>query len=342
MSHGIRNLATVLVLVASFTGTSGATPEYEMWRSEAPLSLLNRSEENVVRSCYLRQSLQEPQKVIIDADPAIGYPFKDFDDGLMLSIALSDPHLDILGITVEFGNTSQNRAFAKAVEIVGVMARSDIPVYRGSARPGINENSDAARFMIEQVRKYPGEVRILSVGALTNIATALSMDPGIEYQIQELITVGGHVRSDDRRPALLDPYDLNYGSDPECARMVFQSIIPLTVVPIDLCRQFLLDWRTFRHATSGDRPIQRYLRNGSWSWFVVNGGSTVPWDVVGLAYLVHPGWFERSEVGIVFRVFPTQRPIVTLQVAEDAATTRAVLTAMGNQEVFWGWLNQAL
>ena len=287
-------------------------------------------------------SMAGTQKVIIDADPAMGYLFKDIDDGLMLSMALRDPRLEVLGITVEFGNTNQSRAYDKAREIVEIMGRSDVPVLRGSDIPGVDQESDASRFIVEQAHKYPGRVKVLAVGALTNLASALAADPAVANLIQEVVAVGGNVRADEGAPRIGSPYDLNFGSDPECARIVFESDLPVTVVPIDLCRQFRLDWPTFRQATRGLERENRYLRTNSWMWFVVKAGSMIPWDIVGLSYLRHPQWFDQTRTNIDFRVAPGIRPWVTLHVADDGPIAISILTSIEGQDRFHGWLQDSL
>jgi inosine-uridine nucleoside N-ribohydrolase len=247
----------------------------------------------------------------------------------------------VLGVTVEFGNTSQRKAYAKAREIVELMGRGHVPVLKGSEFPRA-EPSEASRFIVEQARRYPGRVKILAVGALTNLAAAIQEDPAVVNLLEEVVTVGGNLRADDRLPGEDFPYDLNYGSDPECARIVFSSGLAITLVSIELCRQFLLEWSRFRGATRRGDPVDRYLRRSTVSWFIAGAGRTVAWDVVGLSFVVHPEWFTHAQARVLFRVFQAGRPWVTLQIADDGPCLTTLLTEVENQSRFWEWLEVSL
>ena len=281
------------------------------------------------------------RKVILDTDPALGYLFGDVDDALMLAAALADPRLEILGITVGFGNAGQERSYLKAREIVDRAGRPDIPVLAGSSLPGPARHSEASRFIVSRIRRYPGEVTILATGALTNLAAALDEAPELTTMVRDIVLIGGHLRWEASVAGPLKPYDLNLGSDPECARFVLGSGFPVTVMPIELGRQFLLDRSTLK-AAAGRGEMGRYLLAGSRSWFLLHGGQTVPWDLVGLYYLLDPGSFDIAAAAIRFHVSPTRLPVVVLQVTGPDAEGVRILTDMADQEPFWDWFGNVL
>lgn len=87
-------------------------------------------------------------KIIIDTDPATGYRFRDVDDGLavLYLLALAD-EFDTLALTAVHGNASQPRTFDKAVELVDVAERSDVPVPRGAVnRRDLGVETAASRY----------------------------------------------------------------------------------------------------------------------------------------------------------------------------------------------------
>ncbi len=193
-----------------------------------------------------------PDRVIIDTDPGV-------DDALALLLAMRSPELKIEGITPVAGNVPLELGLPNALRMVEIAGRSDIPVAAGAKVPLVRrlvtatyahgENGlggavfpdpqlkpvalPAAEFIRQTVRKYPGEVTLLTIGPLTNIATALNADPGLASQVRGLVMMGGSLSGGNITPAA----EFNIYVDPEAARIVFQSGIPLTMVGLDVTRK---------------------------------------------------------------------------------------------------------
>ncbi len=193
-----------------------------------------------------------PFRVIIDTDPGV-------DDALALLLAMRSPELKIEGITPVAGNVPLELSLPNALRMVEIAGRADIPVAAGAKVPLVRrlvtatyahgENGlggamfpepklapislPAAEFIRQTVRKYPGEVTLLTIGPLTNIATALNADPGLASQVQRLVMMGGSLSGGNITPAA----EFNIYVDPEAARIVFQSGIPLTMVGLDVTRK---------------------------------------------------------------------------------------------------------
>src|SRR5205814_2048660 len=91
----------------------------------------------------------------------------------------------------------------------------------------------AAKFISQIVRKYPGEITLITIGPLTNIATALNMDSGLARLVKSLVMMGGSLSGGNITPAA----EFNVYVDPEAARIVFQSGIPITMVGLDVTRK---------------------------------------------------------------------------------------------------------
>ena len=162
-----------------------------------PVSLPLRQRSLTTRDGPARRLDGGPFRVIIDTDPGV-------DDALALLLAMRSPELKIEGITPVAGNVPLDLTLPNALRMVEIAGRTDIPVAAGAKVPLLRrlvtaayahgENGlggavfpepktkpiaePAAEFIRSIVRKYPGEVTLIPIGPLTNIATALNLDSG--------------------------------------------------------------------------------------------------------------------------------------------------------------------
>src|SRR6266567_1838179 len=179
-----------------------------------------------------------PFRVVIDTDPGV-------DDALALLLAMRSPELKIEAITPVAGNVPLELSLPNALRMVEIAGRTDIPVAVGAKAPLLRrlvtaayahgENGlggaafpepkikpiaePAAKFISQIVRKYPGEVTLITIGPLTNIATALNMDSELARIVKSLFMMGGSLSGGNITPAA----EFNVYVDPEAARIVFQS-----------------------------------------------------------------------------------------------------------------------
>lgn len=193
-----------------------------------------------------------PFRVIIDTDPGV-------DDALALLLAMRSPELKIEGITAVAGNVPLDLTLPNALRMVEIAGRDDLPVAAGAKGPLLRrlvtatyahgENGlggaifpapkrkpvpqPAAEFIRQIVRKYPGEVTLLTIGPLTNIAAALNSDTELTGMIRAVVMMGGSLSGGNITPAA----EFNVYVDPEAARIVFQSGIPVTMVGLDVTRK---------------------------------------------------------------------------------------------------------
>jgi inosine-uridine nucleoside N-ribohydrolase len=213
-----------------------------------------------------------PSRVIIDTDPGV-------DDALALLLAMRSTELKIEGITPVAGNVPLQLGLSNALRLVEISGRTDIPVAAGSKVPLVRrlvtatyahgENGlggavfpepklapialPAAEFIRQTVHKYPGEVTLLTIGPLTNIATALNADPGLASRVQSLVMMGGSLSGGNITPAA----EFNIYVDPEAARIVFQSGIPITMVGLDVTRKTSLTDEHVRQLEAGHSPVSQ-------------------------------------------------------------------------------------
>ena len=186
-----------------------------------------------------------PQKIIIDTD--IG---DDVDDAFALALAVKSPLLEILGVTTTFGDTE---ARAKITDrFLGEVGRPEIPVLAG--KPTVTKNSmsqkpygtgllikashpDAVEFLLDQIRKYPGEITLIAIGPLMNVGAAIDKDPATFRKLKRVVLMGGSVRRGygdlGYTPPVPPMPEWNILNDIPSAQKLFTSGVPLYVMPLD-------------------------------------------------------------------------------------------------------------
>jgi len=213
-----------------------------------------------------------PFRVIIDTDPGV-------DDALALLLAMRSPELQIEAITAVAGNVPLDLTLLNALRMVEIAGRTEIPVAAGARAPLVRrlvtaayahgENglggavfpepttkpvAEPAAVLIRQIiRKFPGEVTLLTIGPLTNIATALNADPELAGIVRSLVMMGGSLSGGNFTPAA----EFNVYVDPEAARIVFQSGIPVTMVGLDVTRKTSLTEDHVRQLQAGQNPASQ-------------------------------------------------------------------------------------
>jgi len=211
-------------------------------------------------------------RVIIDTDPGV-------DDALALLLAMRSPELKIEAITAVAGNVPLELTLPNALRMVEISGRTDIPVAAGAKAPLLRrlvtaayahgENGlggavfpepkvkpvaePAAELIRQIIRKYPGEVTLIPVGPLTNIATALNIDPELASMVKGIVMMGGSLSGGNITPAA----EFNVYVDPEAARIVFQSGIPITMVGLDATRKTSLTEDHVRVLEAAQNPVSQ-------------------------------------------------------------------------------------
>lgn len=213
-----------------------------------------------------------PYRVIIDTDPG-------YDDALALLFAMSSPELKIEAITAVSGNLPIDITLANALRMVEIADRTDIPVASGPKTPlvrqgifapeGHGDNGlagavfpaptlkpvdiPAAELIRQVVRKYPGEVSILPIGPHTNVATALLADPALAGMIRGICMMGGSLSGGNITPSA----EFNIYVDPEAARIVFHSGIPIIMVGLDVTNRVVLTEEHVRTLEAGKTRVSQ-------------------------------------------------------------------------------------
>ena len=190
---------------------------------------------------------QPREKIIIDTD--IG---DDIDDAFALGLALSSPEFEILGVSASFGDTVTR---AKMLDrMLGELGHNDMPVAMGTP---VNVNLNAftqrryaeggqfarashpasADFILEQARKYPGQVTLVAVGPLPNVGAAIDKDLASFRKLKRVVIMGGSIRT------MIDPYGVtapiaphpewNTKNDIASTQKLLASGVPVSVLPLD-------------------------------------------------------------------------------------------------------------
>ena len=216
-----------------------------------------------------------PLKILLDTD--IG---SDIDDAVALSYLLKKPGCNLLGVTTVTGD-AVNRA--RLVKALCEAAEKSIPIYPGLEKPLVIEQkqlsaAQAARltgtsasfpkgqaieFMRTIIRQNPGEVTLLAVGPLTNIATLFESDPEIPLLLKELVIMGGKF---SKYPTPWGPTEWNAIVDPHATAIVFSSGVPLRAFGLDVTWQLSMTPDQVAKIFKGDRLLELVL---DWSsvWF---------------------------------------------------------------------------
>lgn len=278
----------------------------------------------------------EPLKVIIDADPAIGVPFKDVDDGLMILAALNSPEIDILGITTTYGNAPEKTAYEKAKELRLLAGRTDVPVLHGATSARDRDPTEASRFIATMASEYPGEVTVLAVGPVTNVATALRHSPNTAPNLREIVSMGGNVSAANVANEQCWS-DLNYGSDKEAAGVFLESMDDLTVVSIQVSERFYISPSRYERLTQ-ETEYADYFARTTRLWYWLRRRAFVVWDLVALACIVHPEWFQSNDVGIDYGTTLTGEPTLKASGRIPDVVTVNIPKYAGDQTRFWDWV----
>lgn len=214
-----------------------------------------------------------PQKIIIDTDPGQ-------DDAAAIMMALGSPQdVEVLGICAVAGNVPLRLTSRNVRMVCELSGRSDIKVYEGASAPmerplvtaehvhgktGLDgpdlpeptmavESQHAVDFIIETLMREPaGTVTLCTLGPLTNIGLALRKAPEIAARVKRLVMMGGgFFEGGNITPAA----EFNIYVDPEAARDVMASGMPITMIPLDLTHKLLtLSERVERLRALGTRP----------------------------------------------------------------------------------------
>lgn len=200
------------------------------------------------------------RRIILDTDLAMGAPGADIDDGFALALAVADPDLAVELVTTVSGNTDVDVATRLTMELLERLGCPDTPVARGASTslvrhwtraprdrepyyppgtdPSGREPGHAALKIVELVMAEPGQLTVVAIGPLTNVAIALAIEPRVAESVDEIVVMGGAYLGHTNVAAM--PGEFNFWADAEAAAAVLGSGAPLRLVGLDVTRRVRL------------------------------------------------------------------------------------------------------
>jgi inosine-uridine nucleoside N-ribohydrolase len=260
-----------------------------------------------------------PRRIIIDTDPGV-------DDALAIFLALKSPEVKVEAITPVAGNVPLELTLPNALRLLEIAGRTDISVAAGASSPlkrrlvtaayvhgnnglaGVDfpepktkPVAESAQQLIRRiVRQSPGEVSIIAIGPLTNLALAFRDDPQLPSQIRSITIMGGSLSGGNITPAA----EFNSYVDPEAAQAVYRSGARITMIGLDVTRKAALSEEQIRLLESAGNAagraagrimraeLEQVRRTGG------NGGRLLAHDSMAVASFIDPSLVTTQDVHI--------------------------------------------
>jgi uridine nucleosidase len=263
--------------------------------------------------------------ILFDTDPGV-------DDAMALLLALRSPEIQVVGVTTIFGNSNIEATTRNALNLLHFADRADIPVARGASVPlvlphsrsaefvhgpdamgGIGWDSihrpghramdaSAANFIVKTVMERPGEITLVAIGPLTNLALALQLEPRVAQAVKQVVIMGGTIV----HPGNCSPVaEANIANDPHAAQAVFTADWDLTVAPLDVTHATTTDHTFYARLRASKDPFAQFIsqitpfyqrfyasRDGNTT------GSIPTHDPSAIAYLIDPTLFTSEAYAI--------------------------------------------
>jgi len=285
-------------------------------------------------------------------------------------MAARNPAIELLGITVTAGNQFLPKTLNNTLNLCSALSIQS-PVYAGMTRPLLCELRPASRihgesgfdgpvfgpckkivspghavnFIIDTILSAPaGEITIVAVGPLTNIAMALRLEPELAERVKEIVLMGGSVSAGNMTPSA----EFNIHTDPEAASIVFSSGAPLTMIGLDVTRTVALSIeRLARLRTIPGTAAEIFatsMDHYSAACMKYIGESPAMHDPCCVAYVADPTLFTCKPFAVdieIEGIFTRGRTVVDITgVTGKNANVSVALTVDG--ERFWAMLEESL
>ena len=257
----------------------------------------------------------ERRKIILDCDPG-------HDDAIALMMSAKHPSLELLGVTIVAGNQTLEKTLVNGLNVCQKLGLS-VPVYAGMKRPimrqqivaadihgesGLDgpvfdpltkkpEPEHAVSYLIHTLMASEGDITLVAVGPLSNVAVAMRMEPGIVSKIREIVLMGGAYGTGNVTPSA----EFNIYADPEAARVVFTSGVPIVMMGLDLTNQTVCTADVIeRMRNTGNRAgalfadIMSFTLKTQAEVYCLAGGPVH--DATCIGYLIDPGCITTKDM----------------------------------------------
>ena len=253
-------------------------------------------------------------RIIIDTDAGV-------DDALALQLALAYPMLSIEAITTVTGNTDVDTVIRNVNSTLVGMSRTDIPVFRGADRPLIsawkNETTDvhgndgmgdwadrpvgelkyqeehAVLALVRLINQYPGEITLIALAPMTNIALAFRLDPTLPSKIKNLVWMGGAIYG--RGNTSTYGAEFNVQVDPEAVQIVLSAFPDSIMISWEISVKYEFKWQQF------DDLIALNANTYTYQFFK---GVTAFWSHMGRDVFTTNGFVMPDPLAVAVALYP--------------------------------------
>ena len=216
-------------------------------------------------------------RLLIDTDPGI-------DDALALFLGLASPEVQLEAVTTVSGNVHVDLTTRNALTLLELAGRPDIPVARGSELPLVRQpviadyvhgqnglggvmlpdpqrqpvSSAAVDVIIQKILEAPGEITLVAIGPLTNLALAVRREPRIALAVREVLIMGGALRV----PGNVTPAsEFNIFADPHAAHIVLHAGWPIRLVSLDTTNRATMQREQFAALAANGHPVTQCMKH---------------------------------------------------------------------------------
>jgi purine nucleosidase len=267
------------------------------------------------------------ERIILDTDLAMGAPGSDVDDGFALALAHADAGIALELITTVNGNTDVESATILSAELARRLQISDVPIVKGAAaaftHPDIRRTpaphvaalaeqlpppapGHAAAEIARHVLANPGEITVVAIGPLTNVAAALVLEPTFASAVKEIVIMGGIFF--EPMPDWGIPGEFNVWVDPEAAAAVLRSGAPQRWVGLDVTLQVRLTRDHARRMLAASTPFAPFAGEATLAWIdhlaqqhpedPVEADSCAMHDPLAVAVITRPDLVEFVDASV--------------------------------------------
>lgn len=236
-------------------------------------------------------------KVIYDCDNTMGINYRDIDDGLTLLYLYKNPNVDLLGVSLTFGNDILDKVIESTRVLVSKF-NIDVPVYFGNKNEENFLENSAAKYIVEETKKYPNEVTILATGSLKNIADAYLLDNKVFDRIKNIVIMGGITE-----PLIINGKvmnELNLSVSHNSSFEVLSNVKSPVILTGNTCLEsklFLDEVKSIISSFKG-YSVELYEECKQWIEYHSQDYSIdyiIIWDLLTSVYVTNPEIFEDEE-----------------------------------------------
>ncbi|GAB6093185.1 pyrimidine-specific ribonucleoside hydrolase RihA [Furfurilactobacillus curtus] len=259
------------------------------------------------------------KKIILDCDPG-------HDDALAMMLAVASPEIELAAVTTSAGNQTPEKTLNNAMRMLTLLQRQDIPVASGNKTPLVQplatagnvhgktgldgadlpdpdfqpQDMTAIELMAKTIREATEKVTLVVTGPMTNAALFLRVYPELAARIERIVFMGGAMGLGNWTPSV----EFNIYVDPEAAKIVMNSGIPLTMAPLNVTHQAQIMKDEIATIGTINNPVAQafkglldffeiYHENPKW------GFSGAPLhDPCTIAWLIDPTMFESDLMNV--------------------------------------------